>query len=99
MNAEQFQASIKGKTVLADFSAAWCGPCRAMETIIKEISTDYEGKATVIEINIDSQKRLATDFMVQSIPTLIIFKDGREMKRLVGIQSKSTIEENLDTVL
>ncbi len=99
MNIEQFQASIKGKTVLADFSAPWCGPCRVMEPIIKEIINDYKGKATVLEIDIDSQKRLATDFMVQSIPTLILFKDGQEIKRMVGIQSKSAIERNLNKVL
>lgn len=70
-----------------------------MEPIIKEIANDYKGKATILEMDIDSQKRLATAFMVQSIPTLIIFKDGQEMKRLVGIQSKSTIEQKLNKVL
>ncbi len=99
MDIEQFYASIKGKTVLVDFSAPWCGPCQLMEPIIKEMTDKFQGKATFLEINIDSQKSLATDFMVQSIPTLIIFKDGKEMKRLVGLQSKAVIEKNLNEVL
>jgi len=99
MNKEEFKSCIRGKTVLADFSADWCGPCRAMEPIIKDIADKYKGRATLMEINIDFQKNLAMDFMVQSIPTLIIFKDGREMKRMVGMQSKTAIEQNLNAVL
>lgn len=99
MNKAEFQSHIRGKTVLADFSAGWCGPCRAMEPIIKEIADKYKGRATIMEINIDAQKSLATDFMVQSIPTLIIFKDGREITRMVGMQSKTAIEKNLNAVL
>lgn len=99
MDMEQFQARLKGKTVMVDFGAAWCGPCRAMEPIIKEITPKYEGKAQIIEINIDDQKQLATEFMVQSIPTLILFKDGREVKRLVGLQSRSSIEKHLNKIL
>ncbi len=98
MNKEEFQAGIKGKTVLVDFSAAWCRPCRLMEPIINEIMLEYQGKSTILKIDIDSQKDLATELMVQSIPTFIIFKDGKEMKRLVGVQSKSTIEKNLDKI-
>ncbi len=99
MNIEQFFASIKGKTVLVDFSAPWCGPCRLMEPIIKEMTAKFQDKATFLEINIDSQKSLATNLMVQSIPTLIIFKNGKEMKRLVGLQSKAVIENSLNKIL
>ncbi len=99
MKTEQFYKKIKGGTVLVDFTAAWCRPCRAMEPILKKVRRGYKGKVMVLDIDIDSQKILATNLMVQSIPTLIIFKNGREIKRLVGIQAKSIIEQSLDQSL
>ena len=96
---KQFQSSLKNKVVLVDFGATWCAPCKAMEPIIKDMKTKYENKATIIEINIDEQRTLATDYMVQSIPTLIIFNDGREVKRLVGLQPVATIEQCLNEAL
>ena len=99
MDMKQFQSSLKNKVVLVDFGATWCAPCKAMEPIIKDMKTKYENKATIIEINIDEQRTLATDYMVQSIPTLIIFNDGREVKRLVGLQPVATIEQSLNEAL
>lgn len=99
MKREEFLTDIKGKTVLVDFGASWCGPCKAMKPVIEELSAEYKGRATIWEIDIDSQKSLATDYMVQSIPTLILFKDGKEIQRFVGLQSKSTIQNSLNAVL
>jgi len=70
-----------------------------MEPVIKEIKKKYEKKALVIEINIDEQRALATDYMVQSIPTLILFNDGREIRRLVGLQPAAAIEQILNETL
>lgn len=99
MNKEQFQADLRGKTVLADFRASWCGPCRAMEPVIREVKQAYAGRAVILEIDVDSRQDLATDYMVQSLPTLILFQDGTEIRRFVGVQSKSTIENSLNAVL
>jgi thioredoxin 1 len=99
MDIKQFQSSLKNKVVLVDFGATWCGPCKAMEPIINDMKKKYEGRATILEINIDAQRSLATDYMVQSIPTLILFSDGREVKRLVGLQPGATIEQSLNEAL
>jgi len=99
MDMKQFQSSLQGKVVLVDFSAPWCAPCKAMEPVIKGMTKRYKGKASIIEINIDEQRTLATNYMVQSIPTLIIFNDGREVKRLVGLQPKATLEQSLNEAL
>lgn len=99
MDMKQFQSKLKNKIVLVDFSASWCAPCKAMAPIVKGMIKTYAGKASLIEINIDAQRTLATDYMVQSIPTLIIFNDGREVKRLVGLQPAEIIEQSLNNVM
>ncbi|WDP92537.1 MAG: thioredoxin [Desulfobacter sp.] len=99
MNMNVFLASIKEGVVVADFGASWCSPCRTMEPIIEQVIRNCQGRATIMKIDIDSQKSLATDFMVQSIPTLILFKDGKEIKRMVGLKSRSVIEKWLNEAL
>lgn len=99
MDKSQFENSIKGQLVLADFSADWCAPCRAMAPVIEALARRYDGKARVWVVDVDKEKKLATDYMVHSIPTLILFKNGVEKQRLVGLQSKSTIEQGLNALL
>lgn len=99
MDKTQFETRLKGKVVLADFSAPWCAPCRAMAPVLEELTRSYDGRTTIMEINIDTEKDLATDFMVHSIPTLILFANGEEKKRFVGLQSRSAIEEGLNALL
>ncbi len=85
--------------VLVDFSTIWCAPCNAQKPIIKDLTTQYQKKASIIEIDIDKHRALAEKYKVQSIPTLIIFKNGRETKRFVGLQSKAIISKSLDEAL
>ncbi|MCP3901303.1 MAG: thioredoxin [Desulfobacteraceae bacterium] len=99
MDIKQFQSTLKGKAALVDFSASWCGPCKAMEPIIKTMINKYKDKVSIIEIDIDTHKKLATSYMVQSIPTLIFFRDGLEVKRLVGVQSESVLEQSMNEAL
>ena len=99
MDKAQFTSRLKGKIVLADFSAAWCGPCRAMAPVIEALKKDYQGRALILEIDIDNAQQLATDFMVHSIPTLILFRDGKEIRRFVGLQSRTAIEQGLNALL
>jgi len=99
MGMGQFQKILDNGVTLVDFNANWCAPCKAQEPIIKKLITVYQNRASIIEINIDDHRTLATKYMVQSIPTLILFKDGKEIKRFVGLQSETTIAKSLDAAL
>lgn len=81
---------------LVDFWAPWCMPCRMIAPIVEEIAEETAGKAVVGKINVDDEGDLAMQFGVASIPTLIVFKGGKEVKRVVGVQSKAALLSLLD---
>ena len=78
--------------ILVDFWAPWCGPCRAMAPALESAAEELEGKAKVFKLNVDDNPSVSPRFNVRGIPTLILFKDGRESSRLVGLSSKEQIE-------
>jgi thioredoxin 1 len=91
-----FDEIIKtNKVALIDFGAGWCGPCRAIAPTIIELANDYSGKALVGKLDVDENPKTAECFQVFSIPTLLVFKDGREVDRLVGLCAKNRIEDVL----
>ena len=79
--------------VLVDFWAPWCMPCRMIAPLVEELAHDLEGKAVVGKINIDEENELAARFRVSSIPTLIVFEGGKEVRRSVGSQGKDAIKK------
>ena len=97
LTAENFEETINKGRVLVDFWADWCGPCKAVGPIIDELAKEYLGKATVAKVNTDAEKKLALRFEVMSIPTVIVFNDGIEVKRFVGVQPKKTYEAELQS--
>jgi len=99
MGTVEFDDSFKNGVSLIDFSANWCAPCKAQKPIIKNVAAKFKNRASIIEVDIDNNRDLATKFMVQSIPTLIIFKNGKEIKRFVGLQTENTISKSLENVL
>jgi len=84
---------------LVDFNAPWCGPCRAQEPILKEMDTQYRGRATIATMNIDNHADVALNLGIQSIPTLILYKDGREVDRFVGLQQAKALRQALESAL
>ncbi|HPY74866.1 MAG TPA: thioredoxin [Planctomycetota bacterium] len=90
---EEFQKNVlqNSKTVLVDFYANWCGPCRNIAPIVKEVSQELQDKIDTYKVDIDQAGDLAADYMVQSIPTFIIFKNGQAVDKKIGSMSKSDL--------
>ena len=87
------------KPVLVDFWATWCMPCKMIAPIVNEISNEYNGKCKVAKLNIDDAMEIATKFGVMNIPTIILFKDGKEFTRIVGVASKESILKKIEGAL
>lgn len=96
---ETFEAEVinSGKVALVDFWASWCGPCKAIGPIIDELGADYEGSDIVIgKVDVDNQVPLARKYRVMSIPTIVAFKDGKEIARQVGLVAKEKLVEMIN---
>lgn len=93
------EATSKSGVVLVDFWATWCGPCRMISPAIEQLATEYEGRAIVGKVDVDTQSDLAMQFGVMSIPTVVILKDGVEVDRKVGAMPKAVYAAALDRVL
>ncbi len=94
---QNFETEVLGASVpvLVDFWASWCGPCRMLSPLVDELSEQYSGKVKFCKINVDDQPRLAMNYSVESIPTLLLFKNGKPVDKTVGVVPKSHIEQML----
>lgn len=88
LTAKNFQQQIKNKTILIDFWAAWCGPCRMMAPVLNEVAAELTGDEHIGKVDIEQHQSLAVKYNVRSIPTMILFKNGVEVSRFVGIKNK-----------
>ena len=93
LTAQNFEEKVlkANKPVLVDFWATWCMPCRMVAPVVEEIADETTGRAYVGKVNVDEQGELAARYRVSSIPTLIVFENGREVRRTVGAQDKEAL--------
>ena len=91
LNDSNFKTHIRSGVVIVDFWAEWCAPCRMMVPVLNQIAEEEQGKVKVCKLNVDKARKMAAKFSTKSIPTLLIFRNGKEVKRLVGVKPKSTI--------
>jgi thioredoxin 1 len=85
--------------VLVDFWAEWCGPCKMLAPTVEKVANEYEGKAKFVKLNIDDNNQVAQQYGIKGIPTLILFKNGSEADRTVGLTTKDNISRMIDRVL
>ncbi len=91
---------IAGQGVsLVDFGAPWCGPCKAQGPVIHKLAEKFQGLAAVKEVDIDQNRDVAMSLGIQSVPTLILFKDGHEVQRLIGLQNEAKLTQVINAVL
>ncbi|MBM4151942.1 MAG: thioredoxin [Kiritimatiellaceae bacterium] len=95
LTVENFAATIASGTVLVDFWAPWCGPCKMQGPILDKVAAKVGDKAVITKVNVDECPSLAAQFGVRSIPTLILFKDGQKVRDFIGVQQEPVLVEVL----
>ncbi|RYG30085.1 thioredoxin [bacterium] len=101
IDSSRFQDEVLNSDVpvLVDFWAPWCGPCRAIAPAVEQLSQEYAGKAKVVKVDVDENSDLATQYGIQSIPALLVFKGGRPVNKGVGNMSKAQLAGLIDSAL
>ncbi len=98
---QNFEAEVLNSPVpvLVDFSATWCGPCKALHPIVEELAKDYAGKIKCGKLDIDHSRGVPTKYGIMAVPTIIFFKGGREMEKITGLKPKGELRKSIDKVL
>ena len=99
VDSNEFKSEIESGITVVDFFATWCGPCKMLAPVLEGLSSDMEGKAKFIKVDIDQSLDLANEFQVASVPTMVIFKDGQKIEQLVGFLPKEKIQQTIEANL
>ena len=95
LNDDNFENEVSKGVTLVDFYADWCGPCRMMTPIMDELAKEMQGKVKIAKLDIETAQKVTSNFNVTSIPTIILFKDGSEIDRVVGVRDKDFLKKIL----
>ena len=98
-NTAEFDAIKDNGVVLVDFYADWCGPCKMISPILEELAKEYEGKVTIVKVNVDENGDIAGRYGAMSIPNLVLFKNGDVVKQVVGFQPKNQLQALLNSAI
>ena len=101
LDESKWEQEVKNATglVMVDFWAVWCGPCQTVAPIVEELSKEYEGKVKVAKVNTDENPGIASEYQIMGIPTLLFFKDGKPVDKIVGVAPKQQYKAKIDSLL
>ena len=99
LNDDNFESTISQGVTLVDFYADWCGPCRMIAPIVEELANELSGQATIAKLDTQEAEKTTMNLGVTSIPTVIVFKDGKEVKRVVGVRGKEELKKMVTSAL
>ncbi len=96
---KEFNTAISHGVTLVDFYANWCGPCRTLAPVLEKVAQEVIGKAVVAKIDIDNEQKTAAQFQITSVPTMILFKNGKEVGRLIGLRTADDVKKFIQSAL
>lgn len=96
LNDKNFQQQIGNRLVLVDFWASWCVPCKMMTPVLNDLAEELEGKAVIGKLNVEQYQQLAVKYNVRNIPTMVLFQDGNEALRMIGMKSKNFLKKQIE---
>ncbi len=99
LKQQQIKNIIQKGVTLIDFNAPWCAPCRTQKPILDQLEREYHGKVSVMDLNVDEHRKSAMAFGIASIPTLIVFKNGKEFERFIGLQNAEVLSDAIEKAL
>lgn len=88
-----------GKPAMVDFWATWCGPCRMVGPTVEELAKEFEGQAVVAKVDVDNNQQVAAEYGIRNIPTILFFKDGQVVDKVVGVVPKTQLEQKLKAIM